>query len=318
MRKIIQTLIFLVILTQLSVANVYAQSIELFDTYFFSSSNQTLKTKSSAYISCSPGSILEDRGNSYRLIKGIATVKTGTSSLSVDCGDTTRHIAPNTFETVQAIESDKTESPSNVSLHPLHNQGANPLFIVGDCNGLQSLGKEHAISMAQGMVLFCPQNDLLIHLPLGQIHSKAGNKFLVKCTGNEIRILCCSGNGLTYHQGNKFRRIRPSQEFSIYDHRPFQSEVLPADGIGRKDVTMHDIDGQSMTAASNNFSVVSLLKSPNYLGSWQRKSARDKQLTKSIIKTAAAQAAGSPSFQDFYRSPRVQDKAISPSASFRN
>lgn len=318
LRKIIKTLILVVVLTQLSVVNAYAQPIELFDTYFFSSSSQTLKARDAVTISCCSGSILEDRGDSYRLLKGIATIRTGISPISIDLGDKTRQIAANSLETVAALESNKNESTAGLALRPLHNQGESPLFVVGDCNGLQSLGKEHAISMAEGMVLFCPQNDLLIHLPLGQIHSKAGNKFLVKCTGNEIRILCCSGNGLTYHQGHKFRRIPPSQEFSIYDHRPFQAEVLPADGIGRKDVTMHDIDGQSMTAASTNFSVVSLLKSPSYLGGWQRKSARDKQLTKSIIKTAAAQAAASPSFQDFYRSPRVQDKAISPSASFRN
>lgn len=322
MRRISKTLSIVAVLAQLSVTNfhaqpVAAQTIELYDTYFFSSSNQTLKTRGAASISCNPGAFIEDKGVSYRLLKGVATIKTTSSPISIDVGDGIKQIPANSTETLQAIESAKPDQP-NVALRPLSNQGENPLFVVGDCYGLQSLGKQHAISMAHGMVLFCPQNDLIIHLPLGEIRSKAGNKFLVKCDASEVRILCCSGSGLTFHQANKFRRIRPSQEFAVFDHRPFQTEVLPSDGIGRKDVTMHDIDGQSMTAASNSFSVVSLLKSPSYLGSWQRKSSVDKKLTKSIIKTAAVHAAAAPSFQDFYRSPRLHDKAISPAASFRN
>lgn len=323
MARIFKTLVFAAALAQISAASVAAQTTststkpqELYDTYFFSSSNQTFKARGAA-ITCSPGALLEDNGDSYRLLKGIATIKTAQNPISIDLGDGIKQVPANSTQTLQAIVS-AGSSQQSVALSPLHNQGENPLFVVGDCFGLQSLGKQHAISMAQGMVLFCPQNDLTIHLPLGEIRSKAGSKFLVKCDAAEVRVLCCSGNGLTYHYANKFRHIRPSQEFAVFDHRPFQTEVLPSDGIGRKDITMHDIDGQTMTAASNNFSVVSLLKSPNYLGSWQRKSSLDKQLTKSIIKTAAVQAAAAPSIQDFYRSPRLQDKAISPAASFRN
>ncbi|MCW5823158.1 MAG: hypothetical protein KIT34_10165 [Cyanobacteria bacterium TGS_CYA1] len=321
MRKTLKPLVFAAALAQIFASSGFAETSsqkpqELYDTYFFSSSNQTLKARGAA-ISGSPGALLEDTGDSYRLLKGIATIKTAQSPISIDLGKGVKQVPANSTQTLQAIDSTGANQQS-AAPPPLHNQGGNPLFIVGDCLGLQSLGKQHAISMAQGMVLFCPQNDLTIHLPLGEIRSNTGSKFLVKCDASEVRILCCSGNGLTYHYANKFRHIRPSQEFAVFDHRPFQAEVLPSDGIGRKDITMHDIDGQTMTAASNSFSVVSLLKSPNYLGSWQRKSSLDKRLTKSIIKTAAVHAAAAPSVQDFYRSPRLQDKAISPSASFRN
>lgn len=290
-----------------------AQAYELFDSYFYTSNNQTLTTREKASIKGTAGSVIEDRVDSYKLVRGSASIKTANRSLSLDCGNGITVIPANSNSNIQ-LDEPAFSIPTSSS----DDSASKPLVIIGDCYGLQSVGRNNEVSLAEGKDFFFPDRDLTIQTPLGSIHSKAGSRFLVKCTPGEVRILCCSGNGLIFHHANKYRRIRPSQEFAVFDHRPAQFEVLPRDGIGRKEVTMHDIDGSSMTATSNSFSVVSLLKSPMYLGAWQRKSAFDKRATKGILKTAAAHAAVSPSFDDFYRAPRFNDKAIAPNAGLRN
>ncbi|QQR57832.1 MAG: hypothetical protein IPG59_23145 [Candidatus Melainabacteria bacterium] len=304
-------------LAQIGVGAVFAQSTELYDSYFFSSNNQVLKTKGAATITGSAGTVIEDTGNNFRLVRGSALIKTANSPVSIDCGNGVSVVPTQSLSSVQLEEEPLNNS--GVTANNLNSSSqSKPLMIIGDCYGLQSVGRNNEVSLAEGKDFFFPDRDLTIQTPLGSIHSKAGSRFLVKCTPGEVRILCCSGNGLTFHHANKYRRIRPSQEFAVFDHRPAQFEVLPRDGIGRKEVTMHDIDGNSMTATSNSFSVVSLLISPMYLGAWQRKSAFDKRATKGILKTAAAHAAVSPSFDDFYRAPRFNEKAIAPNAGLRN
>lgn len=317
LQKRLLTLAIASALAHTSVGAAFAQSPELYDSYFFSSNNQVLKTKGAATIKGSPGTVIEDTGNNFRLVRGSALIKTANSPLSIDCGNGLTVVQAQSVSSVQ-LEEEPLNNSSVTSNNLSTSSNSKPIVIIGDCYGLQSIGRDNAVSMAEGKDFFFPDRDLVIQTPLGSIHSKAKSRFLVKCTPGEVRILCCSGNGLTFHHANKYRRIRPSQEFAIFDHRPAQFEVLPRDGIGRKEITMHDIDGSAMTATSNNFSVVSLLKSPMYLGAWQRKSAFDKRATKGILKTAAAHAAASPNFDDYYRAPRFNDKAIAPSAGLRN
>ncbi len=149
---------------------------------------------------------------------------------------------------------------------------------------------------------------------MGLLSAKANSQFFVISNENSLRVLCCRGNEVIYHFGSKFRRIGPSQEFAVFDHRPFQWEVLPPDGIGRKQITLHDLAKNNATASSARFSLVTMLTSPQYLGGWGRTSSTDKRLEAAMIKTAAVHAAAGASFENFYKAPSVMDKTINSSS----
>lgn len=177
-----------------------------------------------------------------------------------------------------------------------------PIFYVGE--GALSQDSSGAIVLKSGSVFICPPKDIDILTSLGVVKAKAHSRFFLVLAqdASSLSLLNCSSHEIVFFSGKKYRHIKPFEEFRFYDHRPTRQEVLPADGLARKEVVLHDIDGQS-TAATNSFLLTSMLASPYYLGNWQRDSAFDKKLLKALLKSQAALDSASPSAEQFYVSP---------------
>ncbi len=278
----------------------------LFDTYFFSGDGQSLR-KGQAEINASAGTTLEDRGDLFKLYSGQIYIATKNKAVKIDTGAATFSVPPSSVATV--AYQDQFLSTSKSSSGFGSDNGA-PIFIVGHSPGLLPTAQSNVVSLSHGRIFFSTDRDINIQTPMGLLKAKANSQFYVTSSENELRVLFCRGKELLYHFGSKYRRIGPSQEFAVFDHRPFQWEVLPIDGLGRKQVTLHDLAKNNVTACSASFSLVTMLKSPQYLGGWGRTSGTDKRLEAAMIKTAAVHAAVGASFEDFYKAPSVLDKTI--------
>lgn len=219
--------------------------------------------------------------------------------------------------TVRTSIGDKMTLPGgSIPVQPLSKGSTRsltaPLFFIGNAQfNSENLTKQKeaspardSISISSGQIFLSPTRDLNVITPFGAIRAKANSRFFLSLNdgASTARILNCCSSEITVQSGKKFRRILPSQEFCLFDHRPTQEEVLPADGLGRKEVTMHDVDGQR-TAATNTFLIVSMLASPYFLGEWKRDSALDKKITSGLLKSAAAFDTVQPRAEEFYITP---------------
>lgn len=186
-----------------------------------------------------------------------------------------------------------------------------PLFFIGnaqfsqeDSAGESSGKQEDCISITSGQVFFSPVRALKVVTPAGVLRAKANSRFFLSLAegAGVARILNCSAGEISFESGKKFRRMSAFEEFCLFDHRPTKEEVLPGDGLGRKEVSMHDVDGVR-TASTNTFLLVSMLASPYFLGEWKRDSAVDKKVTADLLKSAAAFDSVHPGSEEFYIAP---------------
>ncbi len=186
-----------------------------------------------------------------------------------------------------------------------------PLFFIGNAQFSQEASareasnkQEDCISISSGQVFFSPVRALKIVTPAGVIRTKANSRFFLSLSegAGVARILNCSAGEISFESGKKFRRISAFEEFGLFDHRPTKEEVLPVDGLGRKEVSMHDVDGVR-TASTNAFLLVSMLASPYFLGEWKRDSVVDKKITADLLKSAAAFDSVHPGSEEFYIAP---------------
>lgn len=308
------------------------QAAELLDRYFFTGDNQGLVAGSNARISGLAGSILELGANgSANLLSGTFTVRTSSQSANLRAGAYEISIPPSSCVTVRnnngvvvssnesgtdtgiissgsvigRLRSGETYPSGEAQLKPVLTHGGmkDPLFAVGDGELHLSGNSEASLALMSGELFFCPSRSLKIETPLGQVVAGPRTSFLVSVAPGAVRVFNCRSGSLKFHSESKFRNISHAEEFCVFDHRPTKEEVLPSDGIGRKEVTLHDLDKQKVTASTNAFSVVSLLTSPNFLGDWKRTSAFAKKLETNLIKSAAAYGGANPGSESFYRTP---------------
>lgn len=239
--------------------------------------------------------------------------------LTDDCAITTHHLsAPvdvlgtTDAGTVNTSISDKITLPGGaipVQALKLESKKA-PIFFIGNAEFNQipfaneSQTTHDTISVSSGQIFLNSKRALQVITPAGVVTAQANTRFFLYLTqgAGTARVLNCSSNELKVHAGKKFRRVLPSEEFCLFDHRPTQQEVLPADGLGRKEVVMHEVEGQK-TAATNTFLIVSLLASPYFLGDWKPASSLDKKILAAMLKSAAAFDSVHASSEDFYIAP---------------
>lgn len=317
----------------LAQATVQSPAGELCDKYFFTGDNESLNTPNHARVTGQRGSLLELRSDGTAgLLVGTVTVTTSSAPLKVSAGSQEILISPSSQATIRNnnslvvsvnkmgpgntigitngassisnLRSGETFPPGETPINALVAHGnMKPLFLVGK-GMLQPSGPSQAkFLLSSSELFFGPSRDMEIETPLGLVTAGASARFLISVAPGTVRIFNCRSGEVEFRSGRNFRRIMPSEEFCVFDHRPTKDEVLPADGIGRKQITMHDLDREKTTASTNNFSVVSLLTSPYFLGNWKRSSAFDKTLVTSLIKCAAAHSGANPDAEAFYETP---------------
>lgn len=309
-----------------------SEASEVVDSYYFTSAGAGFVSNQAVIRGLSGACVETDnRDGRLRLGAGVITVVTKGSGATVKLGSLSASIPPNSTVTLENGESavisankvdgsvgitDGGSSVANLGNGQTYPQSARmlqtvsasatatkPLFVIGRGAVLATTQDPAIVSLISGKLFCCPNRDIKIKTNLGILAANANAQFLLSAMPGEVRVFNCRGGTMTFNHGSKFRKIPVAEEFSIFDHRPTKEEVLPADGIGRKEITLHDVDGQRVTSATTNFSVVTLLRSPEYLGRWKRRSAFDKRLEARIIKTAAAMAAANPSGEGYYQTP---------------
>lgn len=313
-------------------------SSELVDSYYFTTNEEGF-VSDRALITGQPGAFVQPRSSDgrLRLASGVISVATRGSRLDVQAGSAIVSIPPNSTvtlandanatvicanqtggssvgitdggTTIAQLQSGQSYPRGTPMLQPVTSQASvkKPLFVVAGSASLATTGDPGTIALVSGKLFCYPARDIKINTFLGVVTAGANSQFVLSVMPGEVRVLNCRGGNLQFNHGSKFRRIPVSEEFAIFDHRPTKEEVLPADGIGRKEITLHDVDGRSVTSATTTFSVVTLLKSPAYLGGWKRRSAIDRRLEAGIIRTAAAIATANPSGEGFYQTPNFRN-----------
>lgn len=303
---------------------------ELIDRYFFTGDNQGLLAGDNARISGQSGSSLElGADGNANLLSGTFTINTSSHSANVRAGAYVISIPPSSRVTVRnnnalvvsanvcgsgigitsggsvvrRLLAGETYPPGEAQLRPIHRGLKDPLFSVGNGELHLSGNSDGSLSIMSGELLFCPSSTLKIETPLGQVIAGPQTSFLISVSPGTVRVFNCRSGSLKFNSDHKFRNIQYAEEFCVFDHRPTQEEVLPPDGIGRKEITLHDLDQVKTTASTNTFSVVSLLTSRNFLGDWKRTSAFAKRLEANLIKSAAAYGGANPGSESFYRTP---------------
>ncbi len=311
-----------------------ADSDEIFDTYFFLTNDDSLLGASDqARITGQAGSVVEVKGDAYRVDRGVVTVTAKSKPLNVVMDVVSMTVPANSSVTVKldqstaAITANQIANNGTITINTTTGQSATlssgqslppdtsplaqcvakgssrPMLVIGHNIACELTERDQTLSLTHGRMLFCPPRDIKIETSMGLVTAPAQSQFYLMSTNGFLRILCCRGHSLKFNYKSKYRRIGVAEEFSIWDHRPMELEVVPPDGIGRKDVTMIDLDGKEITASKALFSVVSLLKSQTYLGDWKRRSDIDRKLEDGMLRTAAAFAAANPSAGTFQQTP---------------
>lgn len=304
-------------------------SSELFDTYFFLTNDDSITGVSNqAKITGKSGAVVEVRGDSYRIDRGVVTVSSKRTPLNVVFDVVSLIVPPNSTVTIKLDSESAVVTANQIanngsltltangrsatlssgqtvpeSASPLtacsSNSASKPMLVIGRDVACELTERDNTLSVTNGRMFFCPPRDIKIETPMGLVTAQAQSQFYLISSEGFLRLMCCRGHNLRYNYKSKFRRVGVAEEFSVWDHRPMELEVVPPDGIGRKDVAMIDMDGKQLTAAKSVFSVVSLLKSPSYLADWKRRSSLDRKLENGMLRTAAAFAAAVPSSTNF-------------------
>lgn len=306
---------------------------ELFDTYFFLSNSDSVTCGAAqATVTAIAGSVVEIRTDCYRVDRGVVTFRAKQVPLNVVAATSTVRIparsvatittdgasfsvSANTTGTNEPItvvdQSGQGERLTQGATYPATNQlnGAisnstqKPLLVIGRDISCELTERDQTLSLPQGRMFFYTPREIKIETPMGLVTAKAQSQFYLASSPGFLRIMSCRGPAIVYNYKSKFRKVGIAEDFAVFDHRPMELEVVPPDGIGRKDVGLIDLDGQQLTAAKSIFSVVTLLKSPSYLGDWKRRSSLDRNLEGGMLKSAAAFAAGHPTADSFYKAP---------------
>lgn len=273
---------------------------EIYDEYFFTSDGESVSIKANALLIGTKGTLIELKNNTdVNVIAGTATIATKGSSLVVTAGTNRVTVPASSTITIQS-SGEQLSSPVTAQAPPIR-----PLFVVGSNTQIKAGEAADTIFVDSGKTLICPNRNLKVKTPLGIISAPAQSRFLLSVMPGVIRVYNCQSKEMKFYFENKYRRISIAEEFSVFDHRPTQEEVLPNDGVGRKEITLHDLDGRQVTAATTAFSVLSILTSPHLLRDWKRRSSYDKKLEHGFLKAAAAHSATSNSAESFYQAPVV-------------
>lgn len=331
--RLVLSIILLLALLPASLAQAEQEQVSLCDRYFFYTSSELL-TAGGGRLRGSRGAIVERKADdAFSLVSGEFTVTCLAKPLTISAGELNLRLPVNSNVSLRlgddcALTVHKTDAaitvsgaidgkgfndvlservtvpPGATAVKPVELTGstATPLFFVGTGAFLQNTS--HAVALKSGQMFICPPQDIDILTSLGVVKAKAHSRFFLSLadSASSIGLLNCSSSEIVFYCGKKYRHIRPFEEFRFYDHRPTREEVLPADGLGRKEVVLHDIEEQR-TASTNSFLLTSMLASPYYLGKWQRNSAFDKKMLKALLKSQAAYDSVSPSAEQFYVAP---------------
>ncbi len=137
--------------------------------------------------------------------------------------------------------------------------------------------------------LLQPDDDMELDGSFGKIRIKKGALVAIESNDNSVRIKACSGPTHVHVEiaGRKLQ-ISPGQELLITNAKPSSEQITPADGIGRRQVSSHQLSEKAHITVSD-FSIISFVQNTSYLGSIKNsKSAEKQKLINSLLKTAAA------------------------------
>jgi hypothetical protein len=116
-----------------------------------------------------------------------------------------------------------------------------------------------------------------------------------------IRVNCFSdpNSVIVSCEGKKYN-LNPGQELCLIDHKPTRQEMLPKDGIGRRQFQLEDLPDGNYIAARCDFNIVMALRNTFLNRLANPNSASDKLLQGRILKTACAVAMSTSSHGKYF------------------
>lgn len=173
-----------------------------------------------------------------------------------------------------------------------------------DCNF--SMVAPYRVRWQAGTALFYAPTGIVIDTNEGIVQAPPGSVFVLSCSFGGVRLMNCSALfPLTFMVPNRETgvSVAAGEELYMCNHRPLPFEVTPSDGVGRKSIKLTDL-GAELTAVTSEFSIPSMLRSPNYVKEWTENGGSRTQLAADLLKTAAVMSFARKSAESFYVAPR--------------
>lgn len=187
-------------------------------------------------------------------------------------------------------EEDKT--PTITTKQPVKDnvvtQANEPARVLAEKETQFSLTTPGHMSLIKGSLFMHNSDAAVVDTPMGQVHGAKGSMFKVTSQEGTVRTQAMSGpDDVFVVAGKRLIPLNCGKEVFITDHKPTQSETVPADGVGRRGMSAFALDGK-LSAVVGDFSMVTLLNSTNFLNPLKNPSSQsDHQLHEQIVKAAA-------------------------------
>jgi hypothetical protein len=128
-----------------------------------------------------------------------------------------------------------------------------------------------------------------------------------------VRVKACSGpdHACAIVDGHKIS-LAPGQEMLLTASTPTESELSPADGVGRRILSTNAVK-EGVYVTISDFSIISYVQNAGYLQSLRTVSGdNDKRILNSLLKTAAAIQTLSGAKKGAYKAKPVAQRSGDP------
>jgi hypothetical protein len=204
------------------------------------------------------------------------------------------NIADNYHKKKKGSGSDDEEQDSSLITKgpakdaPLTQAAKEPARLLAEKESQFSLTQPGHVKLMKGSLFMRSSDATVVDTPLGQVHGVKGSMFKVSANEGNTRVQALSGpDEVSVVAGKRLIPLNCGKEVFISDHKPSQTESIPADGVGRRGMSAYALDG-ALSAIVGDFSMVTLLNSATYLNTLRHPvSTNDQQLHAQIIKAAA-------------------------------
>lgn len=151
-----------------------------------------------------------------------------------------------------------------------------------------SLTQPGRMKLIKGSLFMRNSDATIVDTPLGRVLGVKDSMFKVTSDQGTTRVQAMSGpDDVTIVAGKRLIPLNCGKEVFVTDHKPTQSELVPADGVGRRGMSAFALDG-TLSAIVGDFSMVTLLNSHQFLSPLKNPvSQSDQQLHAQIVKAAA-------------------------------
>jgi hypothetical protein len=124
---------------------------------------------------------------------------------------------------------------------------------------------------------------------LGDVYAKKGAVVSIVYENGMVRVAALSGPGdVRVIAGGRTIALAPGQELLLADRQITSEESHPSDGVGRRNITHHDL-GDGIVACISDISIVSMIQNAAHMRTLRKPASQaERAVLGQMIKTAAA------------------------------